>query len=310
MSRKKSAWIRLIAWSITAAVLFLILILGMTGHFHWVNLGVNSGYSYRESGKYQAGPGKLSGDQVNELDINWIDGSVKVQVYEGDTIQFYEKSPKKLKESEQLHYYNKSGRLIIQYQKSRRNLFSFGGSLKKELFVKIPEKTAERMRYVGVGTVSGDMYLSGIHADRINLDCVSGDIEVEDCTASNLDMDSTSGNFTGRGLDVTEKLNTDTTSGSVKAEGSIAAVDSDTVSGDVEIESSVCPKKVDTDSTSGDVLLVIPENDGFQYKKDSVSGKFKCDFEVTREDDRGKYKSGGATFRFDSVSGDVSIRKK
>lgn len=310
MNRRESAWIRIIAWSIAAAALFAILILGMTGGFHGLNIGFHSGFTYRDAGKYKAGPGKIDGDQVKELDINWIDGSVKVQVYEGNTVQFYEKSSKKLKEKERLHYYNKNGRLIIQYQKSQRSLLSLGGRGKKELFIKVPEKTARDMGFVGVDTVSGDMWLEGIHADRINLDSVSGDTQMEGLSAAKLEMDSTSGSFTGRDLEVTDQLESDTTSGSVKVEGSFAAIESDTVSGSMEIESSVCPRKVETDSTSGEVILIIPENDGFTYKKDSVSGSFQCDFEVSQQENKGKYKNGNASFRFDSVSGGVSIKKK
>ncbi len=310
MSRKESAWVRLIAWSITAAALFVILMLGLTGHFHWINIGFNNSFIYAESGKYQAGPGEISGNQVDELDINWIDGNIKIQVYDGSTVQFSEKSSKKLKESERLHYYNKNGRLIIQYQKAQRNLLSFGGSKNKELTIMLPEKTAEKMKYVGVDTVSGDTQMTGIRAEQIELDSTSGDFELTDCKSKKLEMDSTSGTLTGRSLEASEKLETDTTSGSVKVEGRFAGIDSDTVSGDVEVESSICPDKVTTDSTSGSVLLIIPDNDGFEYKRDSVSGSFKCDFEVSQDEDRGEYKNGRASFRFDSVSGSVTIRKK
>ena len=310
MNRREAAWIRIIAWAIAAAVLFLILILGLTGHFHGINLGFGSGYTYADAGKYKAGAGQIDADQVNELDINWIDGSVKVQVYDGDTVQFKERASKRLKKNKQLHYYNKNGRLMIQYQKSQRSLFSFGNSGNKELIVRIPEKTARAMGYVSVDTVSGDTWMKGIHAEKINLDTVSGDIDIEKCSAFNLDMDSTSGDLTGRGLDIEDRLETDTTSGSVEIEGNFEAIEVDTVSGSVEVVSSICPNKVETDSTSGDVLLVIPENDGFTYKKDSVSGSFRCDFEISQEKDRGEYKNGGASFRFDTVSGNVSIRKK
>ena len=310
MNRRESAWIRIIAWTIVAAVLFLILILGIMGRFHGINIGFGSGYTYADAGKYKAGPGQIDAGQVNELDINWVDGSVKIQVYDGDTVQFQETASIKLKKNKQLHYYNKNGRLMIQYQKSQRSLFSFGNSGNKEVTVKIPKKTADAMGYVGVDTVSGDTWMKGIHAERMNLDTVSGDINIEECSAFKLDMDSTSGELIGRGLDVKDSLETDTTSGNVKIEGNFEAIETDTVSGSVEVISSTCPNKVETDSTSGEVLLVIPENDGFTYKMDSVSGSFRCDFEVSQEEDRGEYKNGNASFRFDSVSGNVSIRKK
>lgn len=310
MDRRQSAIIRIIAWSVAAAALVIILVLGLTGNFHWFNIGFSSGYYYPDSGKYQAGAGKIDGSEINDLDINWMGGSVRVEVYDGDTVQFYEKASRDLKEIEQLHYYNRNGRLMIQYQKAQKKMLSMGKSLSKELTIKIPEETGKRLGYVGIDTISSNTRIKGITADRFNLNSTSGDFELEKCKTAKLEMDSTSGCLTGLDVTVEDKLNTNTTSGSVNVKGSCRKVESDTVSGDVEIESSTCPDKIKTDSVSGDFILAIPENDGFTYHLDTVSGSFNCDFGVTHADERGTYKDGGASFNLGSVSGDFTIKKK
>lgn len=308
MDRRQSALIRIVAWSVAAVALLVILLLGLAGRITPIFFGFNTGYYYADSNKYQSGSGKIDGDEVHDLDINWIDGSIRIEVYEGDTVQIFEKSQKNLKEDDQLQYYNKNGRLMIQYQKARKKLLSLEGNLQKELTVKIPVRTAEKMGYVGVDTVSSDTRMDGITADKIDLNSTSGDFELTECRTSKLFMNSTSGSLTGEALYVDKELNTDSTSGNVNVKGSVLMIHSDSTSGSVNVESEACPEKVRTDTVSGSVTLIIPENDGFKFKSDSVSGMVKCDFYVTFENDHGVYKDGGADFSFDSVSGDVSIK--
>lgn len=309
MNKRQFAFIKIIAWSITAAILITVLILGLTGIWNWNPIGFGSGYFYTDGGKYQAGGAEIDGEKVRDLDINWISGNIKVEVYDGETVQFFEKSTRNLKESEQLQYYSNDGKLIIQYRKAKRAFLSIGTNLSKELTVRIPEKTAETMGYVRIDTISSDTKVKGITAERFNLDSTSGNFSLFKCKSYALSMDSTSGNLAGESLYVDGKLNTDTTSGDVNAEGSFQHINSDTVSGSITITSQICPQKVRTDSVSGDVILTIPENSGFTYEKDSVSGSLECDFDVSQKKDRGIHKDGSASFHFDSVSGDISILK-
>lgn len=312
MDRRQSAFIRLIAWSIAAVALVIILLLGITGRFHWFNFGFNgfnSGYYYTDTDKYQAGDGEIEGDKVRDLEINWISGDIKVEVYDGDTVQFFEKSSKELNENEQLHYYNKNGRLIIQFQKAQKKMLSMGKGLNKELTVKIPESTAKAMGYFCVDTVSSETRIKGIHVNKMNLNSTSGGFEIDKCSSVKLTIDSTSGSITANSLVVEEKLELNTTSGSASLEGSFQSVSSDTVSGSIDIISDICPEKVRTDSVSGSVTLAIPENNGFTYRKDTVSGSLKCDFAVSQEDDKGIYKDGDAVFDFESVSGSITIKE-
>lgn len=309
MDKRQFAFIKIIAWSVTAVILITVLVLGLTGIWNWTSIGFGGGYFYTDSGKYQTGGAELDGKQIKDLDINWINGNITVEVYDGETVQFFEKSHKDLKESEQLRYYSKDGKLIIQYRKAKRALFSLGTNLRKELTVRIPEKTAETMGYIRIDTISADAKVKAITAERFNLDSTSGNFSLSECKSYTLSMDSTSGNLAGESLYVDDKLDADTTSGDVDVEGSFQYIDSDTVSGTITIMSQICPQKVRTDSVSGDVILTIPENSGFTYRKDSVSGSLECDFDVSQKEDMGIHKDGSASFHFDSVSGDIAILK-
>ena len=56
--------------------------------------------------------------------------------------------------------------------------------------------------------------------------------------------------------------------------------------------------------------MILPDNRGFTYESDTVSGSVECEFQITYKDDKGIYKDGDASFSFDSVSGDIIIKKR
>lgn len=294
MDRKQSAIIRIVSWSVVAVILSVVLMLGINGRLWdhgWFSIGFNSSMAYRNADRYQAGGAEIKGDEVSNLEVNWIDGSVEIEVYDGDTIQFSETSRSNLEEKEKLQYYNDKGRLIIQYQKPNKKFFSFGsGNMNKELTIKIPVATAKRMGVVEVDTISTDSRIHGIMADKIELDSTSGDFEVVSCYTKKFAFDSTSGSLTGKSLIVEGELDTDTINGDVEVEGSIQKANLGSTSGDIHIDSDICPDKVVTDTINGDVILVIPENDGFTYEKDTINGSLECEFQVTQRDDEGTYK--------------------
>lgn len=314
MSKKQSIIIRIVSWSIVAAVLAGILVFGISGRTGWWGgfpFSFGTGMNYSNADKYQAGAGEIDADKVKSLEINWIAGGITVQVYDGDTVRFSETSSKTLKEKEQLHYYNDGGTLKIQYRKAGTTLISFGGSsLNKKLTVEIPQYLAEELEDLSVDTVSGDTRIDEISARDIQLDSTSGDFILSKCRAVNCSADSTSGGLEADDFEVEKELEVSTTSGSLRMTGSVGKLEFDTVSGDAHVESDICPEKVVTDSVSGSVTLVIPENQGFTYRKDSVSGSLECDFNVKQKEDRGTYKDGSASFSFDSVSGDIAIKRK
>lgn len=309
MERRNWAMVRLFAWSITAAALIVILFLGITGKINWISFSLYGGYHYADAKRYTPGGADLDADEVEDLDINWIDGRVQIEVYDGDTVQFHENTSRNLKEAEQLQYYNKNGRLIIQYQKSQRKVLSTSLERHKELIVKIPEKIAESMGFVGVDTISSETKITGITAKNINLDSTSGEFKLKGCRALKIMMNSTSGDLIGESIVAEELLTVDTVSGDAEVEGSIADIDFSAVSGDLTAKTKVCPQNVKTDTVSGSVYLTIPDNKGFTYSKDTVSGSMTCDFNTINKEDEGTYKDGDAEFEFESVSGDFTIKK-
>lgn len=265
---KTGAWIRLITSSILLLVLTLFLIAGITGggfNIHFF------GSSYPNEERYTVGNNSIHATELEEIEINWISGSVKVDTYKGDTIEVSETYSGSLSTADYVRSLYEDGKLLIQFRESRFLWFgSFSGN--KALHLRIPEALAKNIKNLSVDSVSSDNTLSGLAVQNCDLDNVSGQIHME---------------------------------------GAVENFNLDTVSGDCQLTSNITPKNVDSDSVSGDFTLIIPDQRGFSIEHDTVSGKISSDFSMTRfDDDEYIFGDGGTDeWKFDSVSGDIYIQK-
>lgn len=280
---KTSAIIRIVIYS-----LILVLLAGLLG----IGLGVwdfglghlfSFGYTYPNSSSYQAGGSSVSAQGITELEITWVAGSVNIQVTEGDSITFRE-SPT-VSEDNQLQYLVSGNRLILQYRKSG----GFWGSIPaKDLTLEIPRSVLGRLNLVDIDTTSASLTVHNLEAQILEIDNVSGQVTLENCSLYSMDLDTTSGDltFTGQAQDVSI----------------------DTVSGDARLDLQAVPSSLEFDSTSGDCEITLPKDASFSAEQDSVSGDFTSGFPMSKHGDTYSTGSGGGSFSFDTVSGDVSIQ--
>ena len=290
---KTSATIRIVIYSVLALFLAAILVNGLTGEsFFGIKIGEklklpfsNLSIGYEDAEKCTIGGGSVPQSAISEMDINWIAGNVKIEVWEKDTIEFSENYTGN-SQSDKMRYYVDDGKLIIQYREGGRLI---NNSLKgKQLTIKVPK--GKIFDDFEIDSVSSDINIRGVVGRELSIDNVSGEIDIED-----VEFDRTSIN---------------SVSGSIDVMGKLSAVDCEAVSGRIVIESSICPDRVDFQSVSGSVTLKIPENDGFTARYNSVSGRFDCDFGVALDKKTAVYKEGSAKFDFETVSGKMSIYKK
>ena len=309
MDKKKSAKIRFYSWLTAAAVLTLILVLGISGVSFGKGFrgcsGFNIGYSYPNADKYKVGNFTLE-EEIDQLEVNWISGNVTVEVTEGNKV--YAEETEVSDEDRKMRYLVENGKLTIQYQKSK--LFSFGDwSKSKDLTVYIPKNMADNMRLVDIETVSADVDISGFNSKSMSFETVSGEINMKDLDTKTLDIEGVSGDVRGNGVWANE-LNVEVVSGKLDLEGVFEKADLEAVSGDLKIASDGIMEKVNADTVSGDIIVYIPEKNSFTAELDSVSGDLNTEFTVSGKKDKIVYGNGDAEFDFETVSGDVWIRYK
>lgn len=233
------------------------------------------------------------------------------------------------------------------------------GTLSKRLLIEIPAKIAEKCSIFNCTAFSSPITVYGIMAGDMKLSTVSGKVRVYNLGGVNLDISSVSGTVYAEniGADVLElnstsssvtlskararvlnissvsgKLmiteaevsdgNLNSTSGRIMYNGSIHSLKADTISGKIEVTSSTCPKYVDMNSTSGKMVLTIPENSGFTANYQTTSGKFHSQFPVQTSGSpkRGSAvygtpggnpngKSENAVFNFSAMSGSIYLSR-
>lgn len=296
MANKKSAVANIIINSILIVVLIAILVAFIDD---FPVLSIKAG-SFNKN-DYTRGGGETG--SISELEIDWDNGNVTVETYDGDSVVYYEEGVTDSKK--EMYCAERDGKLsILSGSPKRVQLINIKPS-SKSLTVKIPANM-EQLKNIDIDCVSADVNISGINAEELSIDNASGNIKLTDTNVFSLDADGASGNISSENLTVTGHSSFDTASGAVSLCGSIASADFDTASGDVKLISDVCPSEIDADTASGDIEIYIPSDSGFICDYESVSGRFKTDFDVSAD---GRCGNGNSDFSFDTVSGSISIYK-
>lgn len=310
---KKAAIVRIIIASIALVILISILIVGLTGEgfrMFRFKFGGFSNYSYADSDLYNVGDASISTEGINELDINWIEGSVKVITHSGSEISIFESNAGKFNEDEKLRYLVKDGVLYIKYC-APRQLFTFGRliSYVKNLTVYIPEGETVLLRTLTVDTVSADVIINDIYADEIKLNCVSGDIKGDlSGTIEKLTAKTVSGNINIKAA--SDTVNFTSISGDIIYNGGASDIDCNNVSGNVKVETDICPSRANLKTVSGNIVMSIPENKGFTASYSVVSGDFNTSFATVNSKKQAVYGDGSAEFNLKAVSGNITIKRK
>ena len=189
---------------------------------------------------------------------------------------------------------------------------------------------------MSVTNISGDVIVKGMKGD-LGVDVVSGDIQISQSsrltnvksisgTATITDVDA-DGNLTFGGVsgDVTlqrvkaRRLSVNLVSGDIKA-GDVTAegVELKSMSGDVEYSGPVAKSgRYELQAHSGDVIVAIQGNVGFDLRAETFSGSIRADASVnlketsrSRQALRGTVGDGSAVVVATTFSGDVIVTRR
>ena len=256
------------------------------------------------------GEESFSTNEVKELKLDWLSGSVTVERYDGKAVVVREKAAVRLEEDECLRWRLSGGTLSILPCANRVRTLP-----NKELTVLVPQGLT--LKGVDADSTSASVRVSGLSVrDAIRADSISGSLYAEDCVcgslslnstsgsqhilradvSGNVDADSISGSFTAEDLRCGE-LDVDSTSGSHKISAlscgklrlsSISGsqrvsgldcreADASSTSGSVHLAFAAAPASVDVETTSGSVELTFPKGTGIDLDYDRSTGSLHGD---------------------------------
>lgn len=286
---KASKIIAIVIWSLVAILLTVFLVAAINFNGDGIGfIGWSNDFNYEPSDGYSIGDFEISDiDSIKKIDLNWVNGNVYVEMYDGDAVKCTESATEK--EDDRMRWTVQDGELKIQFRKWKAIRFSFFGSGgNKDVHLLIPKKLV-RLEDLDINSVSANINADGVSCAEFNLECVSGRAEL-----NNIDADI---------------ISVDTNSGDTEIDGSVAAIHADMVSGDLRVKSGVMPSEIELNSVSGNAVFEIAEGDGFAASFDSVSGDFECDFSTVKNGKKYTAGDGSGVYSFDTVSGDVTVNK-
>lgn len=228
-------------------------------------------------------------DEISELDIEWVAGTIRVQGADVDDIQISESEVSDIKYA---MYLKKNGsKLSIDFSEDD-DLFDFGISITE--------------------TISKDLTILVPYSwecDSLDIDAAAADLEVTGLVIDEVDIDSASGKCTFENC-VVDEMDVDTASGDILFRGELNVLECDAASSLVDLFPENVPSRISVESLSGNLGLTLPASAGFTLDMDSMSGDFITEFGFAEKKD-GTYTSGdgACSIRFNSMSGMVVINK-
>lgn len=288
---RASGMIRVIAWSFIAVLALAALSSGIRGtslsfsflsDIAWVD-DIKS--VVRGDQPVQSSAGSVPASGIHDIAVDWVAGAVDIRFYDGNTVEIRETASRELKENEALYYTKSDDKLTVQYRKNMRT--STTSMPEKRLELLIPRSM--RIDKLRVKGVSSQITIDGADqkADTLDIETVSGDIAVEMLSA--------------------KELTVNTVSGAVRLSGAYGGIRMGGVSASWNLRLSALPESMRGESISGSFHVFLPENDGFSATLDSISGSLSCNFGEMDGRKSVRYKSGGPKFRFEELSGNVTI---
>ena len=167
-------------------------------------------------------------------------------------------------------------------------------------------------------SVSGDVRVTDV-AELVRAKSVSGDVEVLRARSSrHADIESVSGEVQVEDIEAGE-LTVSSVSGDVRIQGvSSKRASLESVSGDLEYTGSIAASgRYDFQTHSGDVVLTIGDQVGFELEASTFSGEIESDFtlKTTSRAQKGRRLSavvgdGSAFIEASTFSGDIRLQRR
>lgn len=292
---KRNAVLRIVIWSVVILVLLAIMcsvIFGIRG-FRTFTTVASAELEIAETQVARLEPAgsevSINAREVNQIEIEWVAGSIVIQPADTDQIIFFEDgSPS---QDSPMVWRQRGDKLSISFSEDNKISFNFGITintvLNKDLIIYVPRDwTCDSLE---INAASASVEVTDLTIREVEFDGASGTCEFENCTVDTLDLD--------------------TASGDIWFTGSLESLDCDAASASVYLELDNTPRKMDMDTASGDLELTLPADTGFTVSMDGLSTDFHSDFETTVRNGNFLYGDGSCRIEVDAMSGDVTIHK-
>ncbi len=278
---KKARWIR----AFCAVMVLLTVVSLLSGCM----VPTRHDVSYMFADRYVVGNGSCDAENVDRIEINWVDG--EITLVQGDDAEvLYTEEGTGLSAAQQMHTLLENGVLYIQYCES-----DYRGRIpgeQKNLTLTLPAGMK-----IDINNVSGTIRADGIFLGAARIDTVSAQVILGEVDFSSLYVYGVSGDLTADVLRG-EEMYCSTASGALRVKDmQVERPWFESVSGSAEIN-SMCAADFEFYTTSGDVALTMLQD--FPGSINTVSGNVFLSLPTLSH----------VTLRYESTSGEFTTQRE
>lgn len=207
-NKKIIKYIAFIVGGIILGAILLGVLNGLIGKGEW-NLGWTN-YRYDDSA-YKVGEGSIAAPTLENIEVDWIDGNVKVVICQDAYLSVSEDAEVELGEKTQLHWLvSEDGKTLSIKYRGSSSFFGTNKDKEKDLTLRIPEKLIGQLQTLTINAVSSNITVSNILIDNVDVKTAPGNITIElpEATAFALTYESKRNGAPAIDFPVTQEGNT------------------------------------------------------------------------------------------------------
>lgn len=143
----------------------------------------------KDASLYTMGGASFAGPEVEELNIDWLNDSVTIEVYDGTEVVFSETSNQTLNDTTTMYYYLKEGTLNIKFGKPGTKMK--GEQLPdKHLLVRVPRTL--KLDNVEMNGLGQNFVMDGVRCETLEMNNVSNQITLNECEIDDIEVNCVS----------------------------------------------------------------------------------------------------------------------
>ncbi|AWK50072.1 hypothetical protein DIC82_02745 [Clostridium beijerinckii] len=230
-------------------------------------------------------------DNINEIDLNLNSQDVKVVNYDGEDLKVQIESHSVL--SGELPKTESGNKLILNTR--------YDTPSNSSISLSIPYNFNDR-GVLKIITSSGDINISNLSMNTLNLSTASGDIGVFGTTLNYLKLNNSSGDINFNNLTTLNETKLTSSSGDIIGSGTLGTVNGGTSSGDINLQFRNSLSNTFLSTDSGSVTLSLPINLGYKLNYETTSGNLESSNKQLSSGDE------SSLIDINTISGDLDIK--
>ena len=242
-------------------------------------------------------------EDIMEVSLDWVASDITFLQSENNYIKIVQIMDRKTPELDFFHYEVNDGKLTIVDGRKKKLKLRFS-TPKIYLEIYLPKK---KFKSISVKVVGGQLSFKDLDTMYCNCHVTSAKVTLTGSIIE-LDVRVIGCTITGENLEI-QKMKVNSTSSKVQLSGAFSEVFTQTTGRSIIVHSLTMIKSFISTSTGANVIVGIPENEGFTLQFKKTASNLKSDFSLLANREAYTYKNGTNQLNAKLTGGRFTIYK-